>query len=175
MAGRTPQQALESFVRPLQQALSCVCNGVLLASGVRDPSVSHMLRLAASPQRIRAAEYLALTFACYYRVVETPDSSGPWKVSGVGYRCALHDAEHEILAYHWHPLARGDVGFPHLHLSAGARVTHPRLATAHLPTGLVHLEDVLRLAVESFDAQPMRHDWGEVLATSRSASLAAWR
>lgn len=151
-----------------------MCDGVLLASGVRDPSEPHMLRLTESPQRIRAAQYLAPTFVCYYRIVETPGSRGPWEVSGVGYRYALHDAEHEILAYHWHPLARGEVVFPHLHLSAGASVAHAGLTRAHLPTGLVQLEDVLCLAVEAFNARPLRRNWDTVLTGSKAASLAAW-
>jgi len=134
-----------------------------------------MLWLAQSLQRLHTTEFLALTFVCDYQIVETSDPAGAWKVRSLGYRCALHDAEHEILAYHWHPLARGEVVFPHLHLSAGARVAHARLTSAHLPTGLVPLEDVLRLAVQAFDARPVRPDWDQVLTTSKAAALAAWQ
>jgi len=174
VAGRTPQQALDNFVHPLQRALSCLCDGVLLASGVRSPSEVHGLRLARAPQRLQAAEFLAIIFTCDYQIVETSDPGAPWQVRGQGYRCALHDAEHEILAYHWHPLVRRGPSFPHLHLSAGAGVTHARLATAHLPTGLVQLEDVLRLAILTFGARPVRPDWDQVLTTSKAATLGAW-
>ena len=174
MAGRTPQEALDSLVHPLQRALSCVCDGVLLTSGVRNPSELHMLRLARSPQRLRSVESLAIAFVCDYQIVETSEPGDRWHVRGLSYRCELHGAEHEILAYHWHPLARGEVAFPHLHLSAGARVAHARLTSAHLPTGLVHLEDVVRFVVDAFDVQPVRPDWDEVLTTSKAASLAAW-
>jgi hypothetical protein len=180
VVGRTPQQALDSLVQPLQRALSCVCDGVLLASGVRNSSERHGIRLAHAPQRLRAAEFLALIFDgeyqfdCEHQIAETSDPGGSWRVTALGYRCALHDAEHEILAYHWHPLTRGGPSFPHLHLSAGARVAHARLTTAHLPTGLVHLEDVLRLAIETFDARPVRADWDRVLISSKAASSAAW-
>jgi hypothetical protein len=174
VAGRTPQEALASFVQPLQRAVSSVCNAVLLDTGVRSTAELHSLRLTQAPYRLHAAEFLALTFDCDYQIVETSDPGGPWKIRGLSYRCALHDAEHEILAYHWHPLTRGGPIFPHLHLGAGSRVTHARLTTAHLPTGLVHLEDVLRLAIETFDARPVRADWDRVLISSKAASSAAW-
>lgn len=37
---------------------------------------------------------------------------------------------------------------------------------AHLPTGPVPLADVLRLAVESFQVEPLRRDWERVLTAA---------
>jgi len=174
VAGRTPQEALNTFVHPLQRALSTVSDGILLTSGVRNPPALHMLRLAQPTQRLHASAVLAMSFVCDYQILETGEPGGAWSVRGLGYRCELRDAEHEILAYHWHPFALGDVVFPHLHLSAGSSVANVHLTRAHLPTGLVHLEDVLRLVIDAFDVQPLRPDWEEVLRRSKAASLAVW-
>jgi hypothetical protein len=122
-----------------------------------------------------APEFLAITLFCRYQIIETSDPTGPWRVRGLDYWCGLHDAEREILAYHWHPFSRGGPSFPHLHLSAGAGVTQPGLQTAHLPTGIVHLEDVLRLAIATFNARPTRRAWDEVLTRSNAAGLDAWQ
>jgi hypothetical protein len=134
-----------------------------------------MLRLAPTWQRLQAPEFLALAYVCDYTIVETDQTGARWSVRGLSYRCELYDAEREILAYHWHPFARGDVVFPHLHLSAGARVGNSNLTRAHLPTGSVLLEDVLRLAIDAFGVQPLREDWSELLVASRVMSEEAWK
>ncbi len=53
MAGRTPREAVEAFLTPLQQALSCVTNEVLLVSGGYYPStIPHALTISNSPARL---------------------------------------------------------------------------------------------------------------------------
>jgi hypothetical protein len=69
----------------------------------------------------------------------------------------------ELLAYHWHPNAPGEITIPHLHLSAAAQVRYAPLVKAHLPTGFVALQDVLRLAVDDLGVRPLRADWRTVL------------
>jgi hypothetical protein len=49
-------------------------------------------------------------------------------------------------------------------------VGRPELTRAHLPTGLINLADLLRLAVEDFQVRPLRSDWGVVLAPAASQS-----
>ena len=133
-----------------------------------------MLRLAQTPHPLRAPEFLALTSVWAYQIIETDEPGAQWEVRGLGYWIGLHGADHEILAYHWHPLTPGGPTFPHLHLSAGAGRLLPRLTIAHLPTGLVHLEDVLPLAIETFGARPLHRDWDDVLTTSKAQAITAW-
>jgi hypothetical protein len=60
---------------------------------------------------------------------------------------------------------------PHLHLGAGAAEgrLRPDLAGAHLPTGHIALQDVLRLAIAELGVRPTRPDWDDVLRTTREA------
>ena len=56
---------------------------------------------------------------------------------------------------------------PHLHLGAGAEVGRRDLASAHLPTGLITLEDLFRLAITDLGVRPLRRDWSEILDRTR--------
>ena len=91
MAGRTPQEALNTFVHPLQRALSTVSDGILLTSGVRNPPALHMLRLAQPTQRLHASAVLAMSFVCDYQILETGEPGGPWSVRGLATaaNCAM--------------------------------------------------------------------------------------
>ena len=71
----------------------------------------------------------------------------------------------ENLGYHWHPFS--GVRFPHLHLSAGSGVDRDELHKAHLPTGRIALEQVVRLAIAEFAVEPLRPDWDEVLTEAQ--------
>jgi hypothetical protein len=91
------------------------------------------------------------------------------------YRYRLLDArEREILAYHWHPIGRSAVAYPHMHLSSrigsielGPGIGSVRLADMHLPTGPVALADVVRLLITEFSVVPRRSDWEAVLRENR--------
>lgn len=75
------------------------------------------------------------------------------------------------MAYHWHPEQTPHVAFPHLHLEAGAGVRREELTRAHLPTGWVSLEAVLRLTITDFGTAPLRDDWQETLAHTEAAAM----
>ena len=79
----------------------------------------------------------------------------------------------EIL-YHWHPQGTSTVNFPHVHLRPGGQLGGTRINEAHFPTGLVALEEVLRLAIREFGVRPRRPDWAEVL-DSTQAAYEDWR
>ena len=68
-----------------------------------------------------------------------------------------------ILAYHWHPVGVSPVTAPHLHL--GGQLMDVDVGKAHLPTGVVSLQAVLRLAIADLGVAPLRDEWREVLAT----------
>jgi hypothetical protein len=81
-----------------------------------------------------------------------------WRVSTVAYVCRLDDdAGIESVAWHWHPRSR--VTHPHAHvagLAMGGR--------AHLPTGRVSIESVLRFLLDDLGVPARRPDYAEVLA-----------
>lgn len=78
----------------------------------------------------------------------------------------------EVIAYHWHAASGGDVAFPHVHIGIGAtggdtRMLAGRFHKAHFPTGVIAIEDVIRLAITEFGARPRRPNWETVLDTTR--------
>ena len=117
------------------------------------------LGLSEDPATLRGTSRLALSVRIGFRVLETPGERRPWEASIVAYRYTLEDrAGQEILSYHWHPEGRSDVSVPHLHLGPGA--TEGRvladLAAAHLPTGYISLQAVLRLAIAELGVRPLQ-------------------
>lgn len=96
---------------------------------------------------------------------------GPFDVQLVSYRYRILDPdEGELLAFHWHPVGRSNVTFPHLHLTSRVRpIALGRgqepvaLAEMHIPTGPVRFAQVVRLLIAEFGVAPRRKDWDAVL------------
>lgn len=156
MAGRTPAEAVNNFLAPLQQALSCVTREVLsvgggyYASPVDNPQHKHVLMFHNNPAVLGQDRRFALKLLQHYRVVEYEGARGPWKVSIVAYYYTLEivvPISQEVLGYHWHPQSRSDVTYPHLHLYQGTGALQHNLSKAHLPTARIAVEDILRLAI----------------------------
>jgi len=171
LADRRPAAAVRAFLDPLGRALSCVTDAVLRATSYEPVGPHGLVLHGGLPVRLRGARF-ALTVAMRYRVVPADGERGSWKVTITAYQYGLLDeSTRELLAYHWHPGAGEEgraVAFPHLHV----RVLAPaagRLRRAHLPTGQVALEDVLRLLVRDLGVTPRRRDWAAVLAKTRTA------
>ena len=114
--------------------------------------------------RLRGPQRIHLRVRLRVRVTQTEPPRGLWEAQTAAYEFRLSDQDdREILAYHWHPDGQSHVLTPHLHLGPAAEVGRAVLLTAHLPTGPVTLDDVLRLAVVSFEVAPIRLDWERVL------------
>lgn len=92
----------------------------------------------------------------------------------VAYAYRLDAPAGELIAYHWHPQGRSTVTSPHLHLGAGAELGFGRLQGAHVPTGRIAIEDVLRLSIDELAVRPLRDDWRDILEPAQ-AGCAAWR
>jgi len=176
VAGRTPSEAVTSFLEPFQRALSCVTDEVPTVSGGYHPAAApHALTIGRGSSISLRGAPVRLSVIHDYRIVEDSGPRGPWKIQSIAYFYALEgEDEREILAYHWHPDERFRVGTPHAHLGPNALVGHPRLAEAHLPTGRVALEEVIRLAIGEFRVTPNRDDWLEVLERTQAAYY-QWR
>lgn len=181
MAGRTPHEAVQNFLQPLSLALSCVTRDVLNNSPGRgrrwDPNGGPYKAVLADggPVKLAGGSGLTLSVIHHFRIVESEGDRGPWKVSSAAYFYTLEDeAGREVVAYHWHPAQRSRVTAPHMHLGAGAGALRDEFHRAHLPTGRVSLEDVLRLAISEFAVKPLRPDWETILDDALRA-FKAWR
>lgn len=173
MAGKTPRQAVDQFLTPLQRALSCITDAVLQCRVPTRASVHGAANLAPLTRLKAGAETFHLTVELHFRIVEDAGPRGPYRLTTIKYSYSLLDAdEKEILAYHWHP--DGDVAFPHLHIGCGARAARIELHKAHIPTGRIALEDLLRMAINEFGIEPRRDDWRDVLAKTQAA-YEKWR
>ena len=176
MAGRTPHEAYNNFIQPLQQAVSCVTDAVLVVRGggyyPRDEPYALTIGDGTAvsiggPQGTR----FGLSIAQQYRIVEDATSLGPWKVTTAAYAYALltgADGE-EIFGYHWHPRGRSPITTPHFHFGSGARVERADVVGAHFPSGRIALEEFLRCIIRDFQVTPQRHDWQDVLDATQQA------
>lgn len=111
-----------------------------------------------------------------FRLVElTPENRRPeWRVSTVSYQYRLLDTlRKELLVWHWQPGEDFDgPDRPHLHVSAklvvGMSAHNPDetinldLDNAHLATGRVTIEAVIRTLIDDFQINP-REGWEQIL------------
>src|SRR5215470_12670467 len=167
MAGRTPAEAVNNFLSPLQRALSCVTRDVLsVGGGYHVADRPHVMLFENNPVTLGHDKRFALKLIQQYRIVEADDERGPWKVSTVAYYYhveTIASPAQEVFAYHWHPHGRNTVTYPHLHLSSGAGALQHNLIKAHLPTGRIAIEDVVRCVITQLDVVPLRQDWEAIL------------
>lgn len=176
MAGRTAAEAVGAFLAPLQQAIDCLTLTVLNVSGGYFASDRpHALVLGdGDPVALAGDHDLSLAVAQNYRVVQAEGPRGPWKVQTTSYFYELRRGDRELIAFHWHPAGASSHTRAHLHLGAAAEIGFAPLHRAHIPTGRIAVEDVVRLAIEAFGARPRRGDWDQVLATTQDR-YEAWR
>ena len=178
MAGKTPQKAVQNFVKPIQLALSCVTDCVIARSGDDSTNKDHVLIVGEGepfPLRRTSGSALRARVSQNYRIVPAEGPRGPWKVTTTAYLYTLEEADGpEILSYQWHPSGPSSVHYPHLHVGQAAGKPRPELRRAHLPTGRISLEQFLWLAIEAFKVRPRRDDWRDVLFKTRQ-KFEQWR
>jgi hypothetical protein len=179
VAGSSPYEAFDNFRSLLQRAISCV-NGQAhlwaVGSNGYSPGQTHALTPdAGEPIDLAGGRRLRLASQFDYRIEKAEGERGPWKVTTEAYQHALEDEDgREIIAYQWHPERGSAYNFPHLHIGTGIGASLGEIHKYHFPTGRVSLEDVLRLAIKEFGAQPARADWEDILEESK-ATYEAWR
>ncbi len=170
MAGRTPQQALNNFLPPIQQALSCITGAVLIRShSSSQPGAPRSIQLPArgSFVSLRGEKRLQAWFAIEYEIVQVDDPDrGPWKVKTRQYWYHVVAADlTEVILFHWHPDGRSTEQGPHLHVGSSQLTSNAVVSNKmHVPTGRVSLELVINLLIRDFNVVPLRADWQDVLA-----------
>lgn len=176
MAARTPYAAVHDFAADMQLACSCITQAGFQAEAYREGVGSYSANLNRGlPVALIGDGPLHLVVLLQYKVVEDKDHRRSWALQIEGYAYRLLDASGaEMFAYHWHPQGPSSLLRPHLHLGAGmGRLL--RVATrAHLSTGPVALEDILRLVITEFGVTPRRADWDTVLQRTRHTFERQW-
>ena len=165
--GRNPAEAVNDYRHDIQRMVSCVTTSVVDVAGGYYPSpVPHRLTMNGGvPVSLGGPSRLMLRLQQFYRVDETGRPDAPWGVRIVEYYYAVHDSDgREVLLYHWHPRGNSPVATPHLHLEHGAQVGRAEVRDAHLPTGDVYLNAILRVLIEEMGVRPRRPDWQTILA-----------
>lgn len=157
MAGKSEREAVQNFLRPLQQALSCITNKVLIHPG--DYRLDIPYGLAVERFRLSSEQPLFLEIAIEYRIVkdERPDY-GPYRINTLAYSYILSAEDgKEVFAYQWQPKSK--VQSPHLHVTCLGR-------KYHFPTGRIAIEQVIRFLITEYKVKPRKErlqDWQEVL------------
>ncbi len=167
LPGRTPAQARHAFLEPLHRSLSCVTAARLLARTGR-PGEVETLALSEDPLRLRSATAGSLRFMLAHRFRLVEDVPSAWHVSTLAYDYRLSDGDgRELISWHWHPAPLPGPEFPHLHVASGPGGRH-----AHIPTGRVSIESVLRFLLNDLGVPARRehaHDWDQILNEAERA------
>ena len=117
--------------------------------------------------RIRGRNDLILDVALYFDVVEGEGDAGAWRCHTLGYSYELQVLSGpSVLAFHFHRSLE-NVSYPHLHTRQYRSPVN--LARAHIPSGRVPLEVVIRSAIQDLGVAPRRSDWSDVLDESERA------
>jgi hypothetical protein len=112
-----------------------------------------------------------MTVNVHFEIVQLSGERTSYVARARAYLYELLDAEErEIMVFHWHPEGPSSETAPHLHLGAGAGELRAEFARAHVPTGHIALQQVIRLAIEAFGAKPHRANWRSALARSSDAA-----
>ena len=165
--GRNPADAVNNYRHGIQRSISCVTTSVANVAGGYYPSpFPHRLTINnGEPVTLGGHSQFKFGLQQNYRIVESEETGTPWRVDVIGYDYVIYDAEQrEVLLYHWHPRGNSPVETPHLHLEQGAQVGRAEIRDAHLPTGDVSLNAVLRVLIEEMGVQPRRPDWDSILS-----------
>lgn len=163
---RTQDAERADYIRQFQQSLATVSNAVVRLRPVgASPATYSADAGTAGMVRVRSrGGHLLLRIAERFQVATVPQRAGEWVATKVAYQYQVHtNTGDEILAFHWHPEpARPDR--PHLHLSPGAGALRGELHRAHVPTGVLSLQEFLEFVIRDFGVRPQRTEWASILA-----------
>lgn len=125
-------------------------------SGSKRVGDSAALTITQEPLRLRSPSLGSLELILRQRFRVVRDAPARFHVSTESYFYRLNDADgHELAAWHWHPEQR--VTYPHAHVACDTLIR-----AAHLPTGRVSIESVLRLLLDDLGVPAKRGDYAKV-------------
>jgi hypothetical protein len=145
--------------------LSCITTAQLLVSPSKEDGSIEAWTLSQHPLNFRSTvvtEGVSLRLRQQYRLVDDGEGATRWHVSTVAYDYRLdRSTGGELVSWHWHPAGEPD---PHLHVS-GAILSRK----AHLPSGRVSIESVLRLLLRDLGVSARRDDAFAVLTAAEAS------
>lgn len=176
MAGKTPKEAVDNFLRPIQLVLSCFTKSVIYHAGSYQLDGGPYAATVTKDGRFSLpGGSLWLSVSMQYKIVEADGERGPYKVKTTAYRYAIEDKNcQEVLSYDWHP-GGINISFPHVHVHAQSSVLSiTDFKKKHLPTGRVAIEQVLYLTVKEFGVRPIKKNWEKILSDAQG-QFETWR
>ncbi len=102
--------------------------------------------------------------------------NGPYKVTTLQYeyQFATPDGDN-LLTFHWTPETKESSQKTYHHMHIGSKllakdtpILPGSLNKAHIPTGRVSIESVVRFAIEELGVKPLRNGWQKDLDRSES-------
>jgi hypothetical protein len=129
---------------------------------VGDPQA---LTLSREPLALRSPAIGAIQLRLRQQFHVVRAERAKYHISTAAYFYRLDDEKgHELIAWHWHPAQR--VNYPHAHVDCGAITS-----SAHLPTGRVSIESVLRFVLNDLGVRARREDYADVLDEAERAFI----
>jgi hypothetical protein len=165
--GKTPYEAYQQFVKPIERAVACVARTKLLIAP-RGHSLGTQYTMFfpnGDPVALRGEARLLLDLGLTYEIVEdTSIVGGPFRVTTRGYQHSLSSSNGlEIVGYHWHPSGKSHELRPHVHIGSSQLRDQAVLRNkAHVMTGRCSIEQVIRTAIQ-LGASPACADWSDRL------------
>jgi hypothetical protein len=181
MPGKTPHGAVEAFLEPLRASSSCLTKSQWIYNSPKGKPVGGLfVALLNAGDRVpirRGGDRLFFEATIQFTVVERAEdkfgrrvpASERFKVSTRGYMyTTTSEDESELMAYHWHPDAKGNIPFPHQHFTGvegegGAGISRKY----HMRTGRMSFEDALFNLIE-MGATPINLNFAAILERNRS-------
>ena len=110
---------------------------------------------------MRGSRHFGCEAVIRYRLSRRLADQHAWLVDVIGYEFGLHTEQQvEFLAFHYHPIGASHITIPHIHVATTAPVD---LSKAHIPSGEVTFQRVVRFAIEELGVEPLRQDWRTIL------------
>ena len=168
MPGRSPAEAVEAFLEPVQDAIGCLGRGKITLSpkGRSDMGRTHLMSLNNTDGMV-FGDGLRLRIQLHYEIIRSgPSKVQPFRVTTRAYLHSVEvDGHGELIAAHWHPTGASPYDSTHWHIGTAALapdgVFTPR---AHVTSPRVSVESMIRLCISQFACQPARSDWESLLA-----------
>jgi len=165
--GSTPAEAVESYLAPIRETLSCVSETPITNfGGVYVSEIPHRFTFVGKPPISYLQPPRLSIFVSQRYTVRWAEETDEYRVRTQGYIYQLTEEDQEILSYHWHP-DQHDIHIPHLHFKRGAMIQRSELIKTHIPTGRVALESFVEYIISDFRAEPRHQDYKRVLEGNR--------
>lgn len=171
---RTATQAFDAYARPLEAALACVAQPHFASKPIQVdvPRVFTFQQGTVNLKRIGHQTNLHFEFFLGYRIIHERSNrtQGPFWVETESWTYnILNTNRRDLLTYHWTPI---DQQHPDPHLHVGSAILNSSghelgkgFSKLHIATGLVSIQQIVRMLIEEFDVQPVNDNWEAILST----------